>query len=66
LREHVGESVAFVVCDPRFLQRPMRAHREHQGRDTAANDQSDGKDLRPQPPDVAKQLDVERCHVVTT
>ena len=66
LREYVAEAVAFVVRDPGLLQRSMGADREHQRCHAPSDDQRDGEHLRPEPPDVPEQLDVERRHAVTT
>lgn len=43
----------------------MRSDREHQRRNAPSDDQRDGEHLGPEPPDVPKQLDVERSHIVT-
>ena len=62
----VGKAVALVICPACLVERPVGADGQDERRNAAADHERDGKRLRPQPPQVAKQLDVERTHRITT
>ena len=66
LRENIREAVSLIISDACFLKRAMRPDREHQRRHAAADNQGNGKDPRPEAPDITEQLDIERGHGFTS
>ena len=60
--EDIAEAVALVVGAARLLKRAIGADRQDQRRHSAGKHQRDGERLRPEPPEIAQQLDVERPH----
>ena len=64
--ENIGKLVALVIGGPRFFERSQRADGCHQRGYTTGNHKCYRQCLRPEAPEVAKQLAIEHVHRITS
>ena len=60
--EHVGEGIAVIIGGARVTQRPIGADADQKRHHARRRNKANGQGLRPQTPEIAPELFVERFH----